>query len=141
MGEVPFTEIQDVWRPGIGEVVFFSVLRPIQRSGLTGRNLQLQPKYSNGRTLTTTATTPLKPTASGERWCQVRSNVTFPVSPKEIADIGLSYEDAESYVNIPLPRRHNNPHSWPIKGDLHEGEVFSVSVMHQLHCLVSRRQT
>ncbi len=40
------------------------------------------------------------------------------------------------FIRIPYPRRFNMPASEPVKDDAEKGEIYSLSVTHQLHCLV-----
>ncbi|CZT05096.1 uncharacterized protein RAG0_11329 [Rhynchosporium agropyri] len=39
------------------------------------------------------------------------------------------------FVRVPHPRRFDMPESKSIEGDPEEGEVYSLSITHQLHCL------
>ncbi|KAH8884196.1 hypothetical protein GQ53DRAFT_846499 [Thozetella sp. PMI_491] len=43
------------------------------------------------------------------------------------------------FVRVPYPRRFNMPASEPIEDDNEEGELYSLSVTHQLHCLAVLR--
>ncbi|KAG4429570.1 hypothetical protein IFR05_014945 [Cadophora sp. M221] len=39
------------------------------------------------------------------------------------------------FIRVPYPRRFDMPQSKSIENDPEEGEVYSLSIMHQLHCL------
>jgi hypothetical protein len=41
------------------------------------------------------------------------------------------------FVRVPYPRRFDMPQSKIIEDDLEEGEIYSLSITHQLHCLVT----
>ncbi|KAK3386735.1 hypothetical protein B0H63DRAFT_468298 [Podospora didyma] len=43
------------------------------------------------------------------------------------------------FVRVPYPRRFDMPASEPIPDDIEEGEIYSLSVTHQLHCLAVLR--
>jgi hypothetical protein len=40
------------------------------------------------------------------------------------------------FIRVPYPRRFDMPQSKSIEDDPEEGEIYSLSVTHQLHCLV-----
>lgn len=41
------------------------------------------------------------------------------------------------FVRVPHPRQYDMPASKPLEGDAEDAEIYSVSALHQLHCLVS----
>jgi hypothetical protein len=43
------------------------------------------------------------------------------------------------FIRVPYPRKLSLPPSEPIPNDTEEGEVYSLSVAHQLHCLAVLR--
>lgn len=53
-----------------------------------------------------------------------------------MADANLFLVDGNGFVRVPNPRQFNLPASEPISNDPEQGEVYSLSVTHQLHCLV-----
>jgi hypothetical protein len=46
------------------------------------------------------------------------------------------YVAGSGFLRVPYPRRFDMPASEPIQDDPEQGEVYSLSVAHQLHCLV-----
>lgn len=42
------------------------------------------------------------------------------------------------FVRVPYPRRFDMPASKAIDDDPEEGEIYSLSMLHQLHCLVRK---
>jgi hypothetical protein len=40
------------------------------------------------------------------------------------------------FVRVPHPRKYDMPKSKPITEDEEDAEIYSISITHQLHCLV-----
>lgn len=43
------------------------------------------------------------------------------------------------FVRVPYPRRFDMPTSKTIEDDPEDAEIYSLSALHQLHCLVSNQ--
>jgi hypothetical protein len=49
----------------------------------------------------------------------------------------LNYDTVGSgFVRVPYPRKYDMPPSKKIADDPEEAEIYSMSIAHQLHCLV-----
>lgn len=53
-----------------------------------------------------------------------------PVRSLKMAQVG------SGFVRVPYPRRFDMPASKTIENDTEEAEIYSLSALHQLHCLV-----
>ncbi|KAG0646703.1 Oxidase ustYa [Hyphodiscus hymeniophilus] len=64
----------------------------------------------------------------------------FPTDFEDIGVLGNKVWDemmplGSGFIRVPRPRRYDMPPSKPIGNDKEEGEIYSVSMTHQLHCL------
>lgn len=46
--------------------------------------------------------------------------------------------EGSGFVRVPNPRQYDMPASKPIENDPDSAEIYSLSALHQIHCLVRR---
>jgi hypothetical protein len=75
----------------------------------------------------------------GDRlWNNLMPSIALP-SHDSLNSILIDAQVGAGFLRVPFPRTSGLPPSKPIPNDHEFAEIYSISITHQLHCLVGKR--